>query len=161
MNLLFNFYFCVSVFVCMLHSFYNGFKYSTRRRWSYASGRAWHDARKPTWHLDGNEVNVSTALPSVPQDITNPFINPNQTLADVIPGRDLGPLSSLKITDADLIIRNLNKELNAAAEKNDNSVALLQRMDQRQKQLESELATFTSWKGRHHSGKAKPYNKSR
>ena len=96
--------------------------------------------------LDGNEVNVSTALPSVPQDTTNPFINPNQTLADIIPGRDLGPLSSLKITDADLIIRNLNKELNAATEKNDNSVALLQRMDQRQKQLESELATLRAKK---------------
>ena len=96
--------------------------------------------------LDGNKVNVSTALPSVPQDTTNPFINPNQTLADVIPGRDLGPLSSLKITDADLIIRNLNKELNAAAEKNDNSVALLQRMDQRQKQLEAELATLRAKK---------------
>ena len=96
--------------------------------------------------LDGNEVNVSTALPSVPQDTTNPFINPNQTLADVIPGRDLGPLSSLKITDADLIIRNLNKELNAAAEKNDNSVVLLQRMDHRQKQLETELATLRAEK---------------
>ena len=96
--------------------------------------------------LDGNEVNVSTALPSVPQDTTNPFINPNQTLADVIPGRDLGPLSSLKITDTDLIIRNLNKELNAATEKNDNSVALLQRMDQRQKQLETELATLRAEK---------------
>ena len=96
--------------------------------------------------LDGNEVNVSTALPSVPQDTTNPFINPNQTLADIIPGRDLGPLSSLKITDADLIIRNLNKELNAATEKNDNSVALLQRMDQRQKQLEAELATLRAEK---------------
>ena len=68
-------------------------------------------------NLDVNEVNVSTALPSVLQDTTNPFINPNQTLADVIPGRDLGPLSSLKITDADIIIRNLNKELNAATEK--------------------------------------------
>ena len=96
--------------------------------------------------LDGNEVNVSTALPSVLQDTTNPFIYPNQTLADVIPGRDLGPLSSLKITDADLIIRNLNKELNAATEKNDNSVALLQRMDQRQKQLETELATLRAEK---------------
>ena len=96
--------------------------------------------------LDGNEVNVSTALPSVPQDTTNPFMNPNQTLADVIPGRDLGPLSSLKVTDADLIIRNLNKELNAATEKNDNSVALLQRMDQRQKQLETELATLRAEK---------------
>ena len=96
--------------------------------------------------LDRNEVNVSTALPSVPQDTTNPFINPNQTLADIIPGRNLGLLSSLKITDADLIIRNLNSELNAAAEKNDNSVALLQRMDQRQKQLKSELATLRAEK---------------
>ena len=96
--------------------------------------------------LDGNEVNMSTALPSVLQDTTNPFINPNQTLADVIPGRDLGPLSSLKVMDADLIIRNLNKELNAAAEKNDNSVALLQRIDQRQKQLETELATLRAEK---------------
>ena len=96
--------------------------------------------------LDRNEVNVSTALPSVPQDTTNPFINPNQTLADVIPGRDLGLLSSLKIMDADLIIHNLNKELNAATEKNDNSVALLQRMDQCQKQLEAELATLRAEK---------------
>ena len=36
--------------------------------------------------LDGNEVNVSTALPTVPPDTTNLFINPNQTLADIIPG---------------------------------------------------------------------------
>ena len=36
--------------------------------------------------LDGNEANVSTALPTVPQDTTNPFINPNQTLVDIIPG---------------------------------------------------------------------------
>ena len=55
-------------------------------------------------------------------------------------------MSSLKITDADLIIHNLNKELNAATEKNDNSVALLQRMDQRQKQLEAELATLQAEK---------------
>ena len=110
--------------------------------------------------LDGNEVNVSTALPSVPQDTTNPFINPNQTLADVIHGRDLGPLSSLKVTDADLIIRNLNKELNAATEKNDNSVALLQRMDQRQKQLETELATLRAEKEAAIQGKARPYYKS-
>ena len=96
--------------------------------------------------LDGNEVNVSTVLPPVPQDTTNPFINPNQMLADIIPGRNLGPLSSLKITDADLIIRNLNSELNSAAEKNDASVALLQKMDQRQKQLESELATLRAKK---------------
>ena len=27
--------------------------------------------------LDGNDVNISTALLAVPQDTTNPFINPN------------------------------------------------------------------------------------
>ena len=81
--------------------------------------------------LDGNDVNISTALPPVPQDTTNLFINPNQTLADIIPNRILGPLTSLKIMDADLIIHNLNRELNAAVEKkNDASTALLQRMDQ-------------------------------
>ena len=90
--------------------------------------------------LDGDEVNVSTALPTVPLDATNPFINPNQTLADMIPGRNLGLLSSLKITDADLIIRNLNNELNTEVEKNDQSTALLQRMDQHQKQIEAQVA---------------------
>ena len=98
--------------------------------------------------LDGDEVNVSTALPTVPLDATNPFINPNQTLADIIPGQNLGPLSSLKITDADLIIRNVNNELNAAVEKNDQSTALLQRMDQHQKQIETqsaELKAETKW----------------
>ena len=90
--------------------------------------------------LDGEEVNVSTALSTVPLDATNPFINPNQTLVDIIPGRNLGPLSSLKITDADLIIHNLNNELNAAVEKNDQSTTLLQRMDQHQKQIEAQVA---------------------
>ena len=36
--------------------------------------------------LDGNDINISTTLPTVPQDTTNPFINPNQTLEDIIPG---------------------------------------------------------------------------
>ena len=90
--------------------------------------------------LDAEDVNVSTALPTVPLDATNPFINPNQTLADIIPNRNLGLLSTLKITDADLIIRNLNNELNTAAKKNDQSTALLQRMDQHQKQIETQLA---------------------
>ena len=76
----------------------------------------------------------------VPLDATNPFINPNQTLADIISDRNLGPLSTLKITDADLIIRNLNNKLNTAAKKNDQSTALLQRMDQHQKQIETQLA---------------------
>ena len=98
--------------------------------------------------LDAEDVDVSTALPTVPLDATNPFINPNQTLVDIIPDRNLGPLSTLKITDADLIIRNLNNELNAAAEKNDQSTALLQRMDQHQKQIETQLAELkpkTKW----------------
>ena len=34
--------------------------------------------------LDGEDVNVSTALPTVPLDATNPFINPNQSLVDII-----------------------------------------------------------------------------
>ena len=90
--------------------------------------------------LDGDEVNVSTALPTVPLDATNPFINPNQTLVDIIPGWNLGLLSSLKITDADLIIRSLNNELNIAVEKNDQSTALLQSINQHQKQIEAQLA---------------------
>ena len=96
--------------------------------------------------LDGNDVNVSTALPTVPQDTTNPFINPNQTLADIIPDRNLGPLASLKITDADLIIHNLNSQLNAAVEKNNQSTALLRRMDQRQQEIEAELAALKAEK---------------
>ena len=90
--------------------------------------------------LDGQDVNVSTALPTVPLDATNLFINPNQTLADIIPGQNLSLLSSLKIMDADLIIRNLNSELNAAVEQNDQSTALLQRMDQHKKLIEAQLA---------------------
>ena len=126
-NLLFNFYFDVSVFVCMLHSLVFTMASNIQQEEDEPMHQAGLDMTRGSLHdiLDGNEVNVSTALPSVPQDTTNPFINPNQTLADVIPGRDLGPLSSLKITDADLIIRNLNKELNAATEKNDNSATLL------------------------------------
>ena len=98
--------------------------------------------------LDGNDINVSTALPTVPQDTTNPFINPNQTLADIIPGRNLGPLSSLKIMDADLIICNLNSKLNAAVGKNNASTTLLRRMDQHQKLIEAQLAELraeTKW----------------
>ena len=90
--------------------------------------------------LDGEDINISTALLIVPLDATNPFINPNQTSADIIPDWNLGPLSSLKITDADLIICNLNNELNATVEKNDQSTALLQRMDQHQKQIEAQVA---------------------
>ena len=55
-------------------------------------------------------------------------------------------LASLKITDADLIIRNLNSQLNAAVEKNDQSTALLRRMDQHQKEIEAELAALKAEK---------------
>ena len=96
--------------------------------------------------LDGNDVNISTALPTVPQNTTNPFINPNQTLADIIPDRNLGPLPSLNIMDADLIIRNLSSQLNAAVEKNDQSTAFLHRMDQRQKEIKAELAALKAEK---------------
>ena len=44
--------------------------------------------------------------------------------------------------DADLIMRNLNSQLNAAVEKNDQSTALLCRMDQHQKEIEAELAAL-------------------
>ena len=90
--------------------------------------------------LDAEDVNISTTLPTVPLDATNPFINPNQTLADIIPDRNLGPLSTLKITDADLIICKLNSKLNTAAKKNDASTALLRRMDQHQKQIKAQVA---------------------
>ena len=149
MNLLINFYSCVCVLVCMFHSSVFTMASNIQVEEDKPMHPAGLDMTRGSLQdiLDGEDVKVSTALPTVPLDATNPFINPNQTLADIIPDRNLGPLASLKITDADLIIRNLNKELNAAAEKNDNSVALLQRMDQHQKQLETELATLRAEKG--------------
>ena len=148
MNLLFNFYSCVCVLVCMFHSSVITMASNIQAEEDEPMHPAGLDMTRGSLQdiLDGEDVNISTALPTVPLDATNPFINPNQTLADIIPDRNLGLLASLKITDADLIIRNLNKELNAAPEKNDNSVALLQRMDQRQKQLETELATLQAEK---------------
>ena len=119
-NLLFNFYSCVCVLVCMFHS--SVFTMASNIQ-APEEDEPMHPAGLDMTRgslrdiLDGNDVNVSTALPTVPQDTTNPFINPNQTLADIIPDRNLGPLASLKITDADLIIRNLNSQLNAAVEK--------------------------------------------
>ena len=110
--------------------------------------------------LDAEDVNVSTALPTVPLDATNPFINPNQTLADIIPGRNLGPLSSLKVTDADLIIRYLSNELNAAVEKNDQSTALLQRIDQHQKQIETQSAELKAETKRLEEEKKPPLGKN-
>ena len=45
-----------------------------------------------------------------------------------------------------MIIRNLNSQLNAAVEKNDQSTALLRRMDQHQKEIEAELAALKAEK---------------
>ena len=95
-NLLFNFYFCVSVLCACVIIF--TMASNIQQEDDEPMHPAGLDMMRESLRdiLDGNEVNVSTALPSVPQDITNPFINTNQTLVDVIPGRDLGPLSSLK-----------------------------------------------------------------
>ena len=107
MNLLFNFYSCACVLVCMFHSS----AFTMASNITPDEDKPMHPAGLDMTRgslqdiLDGEDVNVSTALPTVPLDATNPFINPNQTLADIIPDRNLGPLSTLKITDADLIIR--------------------------------------------------------
>ena len=53
-------------------------------------------------------------------------------------------LSSFKITDADIIIRNLQTQLSSAVKKNDASTALLQRMDNRQKELKAHLTEQTA-----------------
>ena len=136
------FLFCACVFMCMFNS--SAFTMATNippeeDKLMHLAGL---DMTRGSLQdiLDGEDVNVSTALPIVPLDATNPFINPNQTLVDIIPGRNLGPLSSLKITDVDLIIRNLNSKLNITVEKNDTSMALLQRMDQHQKHIEAQVA---------------------
>ena len=114
------FLFCACVLVCMFHSS----AFTMASNISPEEDKPMHPAgldmtRGSLQDLpDGEDVNVSTALPTVPLDATNPFINPNQTLVDIIPGRNLGLLSSLKIMDAELIIHNLNSKLNAAVEKN-------------------------------------------
>ena len=148
MNLLFNFYFCVCVLVCMFHSSVFTMASNIQAEEDKPMHPAGLDMTRGSLQdiLDGEDVNVSTALPTVPLDVTNPFINPNQTLADIIPNRNLGPLVSLKITDADLIICNLNSQLNAAVEKNDQSTALLRRVDQCQKEIEAELAALKAEK---------------
>ena len=147
-NLLLNFYSCVCVLVCMFHSLILTMASNITPDEDEPMHPAGLNMTRGSLQdiLDGDDVNISTALPTVPQDTTNPFINPNQTLADIIPDRNLGLLASLKITDADLIIRNLNSQLNAAVQKNDQSTALLRRMDQCQKEIEAELAALKAEK---------------
>ena len=93
---------------------------------------------------EGNSIDASRHLPQVPQVPLNATHLQNATLGDVIQNRDLGVLSSFKITDADIIIRNLQSQLSSAVEKNDASTSLLQRMDNRQKQLEAHLTEQTA-----------------
>ena len=93
---------------------------------------------------EGNSIDTSRHLPQVPQVPLNATHLQNVTLGDVIQNRDLGVLSSFKITDADIIIRNLQSQLSSAVEKNDASTSLLQRMDNRQKQLEAHLTEQTA-----------------
>ena len=61
----------------------------------------------------------------------------------------------------DLIIRNLNSQLNAAVEKNDQSTVLLRRMDQCQKEIEAELAALKAEKDAAIQEKMGPYHKPR
>ena len=84
----------------------------------------------------GNSMDVDGNLPQVPLNSTNPFHN--ITIGNVT-GRG-GPLSGLRIADADIIIEGLNKQLADAVAKNDNETELLQRMDSHRRNIEAELA---------------------
>ena len=82
------FYFCVCVFVCMFHSSV----FTMASNIPPEEDELMHPAGLNMTHsslqdiLDGDGITISTTLPTVPLDATNPFINLNQTLADVIPG---------------------------------------------------------------------------
>ena len=93
---------------------------------------------------EGNSIDTSRHLPQVPQVPLNATHLQNATLGEVIQNRDLGVLSSFKITDADIIIRNLQAQLSSAVEKNDVSTSLIQKMDNRQRQLEAHLTEQTA-----------------
>ena len=84
----------------------------------------------------GNSMDVDRNLPQVPLNSTNPFHN--ITIGDVT--KRGGPLSGLRVADADIIIENLNKQLVDTIAKNDNETELLQRMDSHRKNIETELA---------------------
>ena len=83
----------------------------------------------------GNSMDVDRNLPQVPLNSTNPFHN--MTIGDVT--KRGGPLSGLRIADADIIIEDLNKQLANAVAKNDNETELLQRMDSHRRNIEAEL----------------------
>ena len=84
----------------------------------------------------GNSMDVDRNLPQAPLSTTNPFHN--VTIRDVT--NRVGPLSGLRLADADIIIENLNKQLADAIAKNNNETELLQRMDSHRRNIEAELA---------------------
>ena len=91
--------------------------------------------------LDGTSINIDKVMPTVPADLsTNPFINPvmNQTLNEIT-GRDLGALGSLRINGADTVICKLIDDLCTVVSKNDNSFALLTKLDEHRKRLEEQM----------------------
>ena len=80
-------------------------------------------------------------MPTVPADLsTNPFIKPvmNQTLNNIT-GRNLGALGSLRVNDAHTVICKLTDDLHTAVSKNDNSSALLTKLDEHCKRLEEQM----------------------
>ena len=85
---------------------------------------------------EGNSMDVDRNLLQVPLNNSNPFLN--RTIGDVT--NRTGPLSGLRLADADIIIENLNKQLAEAVAKNDNKTELLQRMDSHRRNIEAELA---------------------
>ena len=98
MNLLFNFYFRVCVLVCMFHSSVFTMASNIQAEEDEPMHPAGLDMTRGSLQeiLDAEDVNVSTALPTVLLDATNPFINPNQTLADIIPDRNLGSVVNIQ-----------------------------------------------------------------
>ena len=84
----------------------------------------------------GNSMDVDRNLPQVPLNSTNPFHN--ITIGDVT--KRGGPLSGLRVADADIIIEDLNKQLADAVAKNDNETELLRRMDSHRRNIETESA---------------------
>ena len=98
--------------------------------------------------LDGTSINIDEVMPTVPVDLsTNPFINPvmNQTLNEIT-GRDLGALGLLRVNDADTVIHKLTDDLHTAVSKNNNSSALLTKLDEHHKRLEEQMVQLENGK---------------
>ena len=85
---------------------------------------------------DGNSMDIDRNLPQVPLNNTNPF---QIVTIGYVTNRG-GPLSGLRLVDADIIIEDLNRQLVNAVAKNDSGTTLLQWMDAHQQKVEAELA---------------------